>query len=121
MWRINLLRPVEVSDVRCWHVHEWVDAREEVPTVKNGMIPGQSAGTAAAWSHTAVRQDIGLPGAVPAPGTNAGGLLAVDRRRPRLAGPVVEPQLASKKYQDMTRFAAHSGDRSGPYPAWDPV
>jgi hypothetical protein len=92
-----------------------------VPTVKNGMIPGQPASSAGAWPRTAATRGIGLPGGVPAPGTNAGGLLAVDRRRPRLAGPAVAPQLASKKYQDMTRFAAHSGDLSGPHPAWDPV
>ncbi len=105
----------------CWHVHEWADdAREEVPTVKNSTISGQSAGKAGAWPHTAVTRGIGLPGGVPAPGTNAGGLLAVSAR-PRVAGPAIAPQLACKKYQDMTRFAAHSGDRSGPHPAWDPV
>jgi hypothetical protein len=92
-----------------------------VPTVKNSMISGQSAGKAGAWPRTAVTRGIGLPGGVPAPGSNAGGLLAVDRRRSRLAGPAIAPQLACKKYQDMTRFAAHSGDRSGPHPAWDPV
>jgi hypothetical protein len=92
-----------------------------VPTVKNSMISGQSAGKAGTWPRTAVTRGIGLPGGVPAPGSNAGGLLAVDRRRPRLAGPAIAPRLACKKYQDMTRFAAHSGDRSGPHPAWDPV
>jgi hypothetical protein len=85
------------------------------------MIPGQSASTAGAWPHVAVTRGIGLPGGVPAPGTNAGGRLAVDRRRPRVAGPIAAPQLACKNYQEMTRFAASSGDRSGPHPAWDPV
>jgi hypothetical protein len=89
--------------------------------VKYSMIPGQSAGKAGVWPHAAVTRGIGLPGGVPAPGTNAGGLLAVDRRRPRLAGPMTASQLASRKYQDMTRFAANSSDRSGPHPAWDPV
>jgi len=59
------------------------------------MIPGQSASRAGVWPHAAVTRGIGLPGAA--------------------------PQLACKKYQEMTRFAASSGDRSGPYPAWDPV
>jgi len=92
-----------------------------VPTVKYSMIPGQSASRAGVWPHAAVTRGTGLPGGVPAPGTNAGGRLAVNRRRPRVAGPVAAPQLACKKYQEMTRFAASSGDRSGPYPAWDPV
>ena len=89
--------------------------------MKYSKIPGQSASKAGVWPQVAVTRGIGLPGGAPAPGTNAGGLLAVDRRRPRVAGPVVAPQLACKKYQDMTRFAAHSGDLSGPHPAWDPV
>jgi hypothetical protein len=89
--------------------------------VKISMIPGQPAGEARIRPRSAVTRGIGLPSGVPAPGTNASGLLAVDRRRPRVAGPAVAPQLACRKYQDMTRFAAHSGDHSGPHPAWDPV
>jgi hypothetical protein len=89
--------------------------------VKHSMIPGQPAAKAGVWPRSAATRGIGLPGGIPAPGTNAGGLLAVSRRRPRMAGPTVAPQLASKKYQDMTHFAASSGDLSGPHPAWDPV
>ena len=88
--------------------------------MKYSMIPGQSASRAGVLPHAAVTRGIALPGGVPAPGTNAGGRVAVNRR-PRVAGPVAAPQLACKKYQEMTRFAASSGDRSGPYPAWDPV
>lgn len=89
--------------------------------MKYSMTHGQSASKAGVWPRSAATRGIGLPGGVPAPGTNAGGLLAVGRRRPRLAGLAVAPQLACKKYQDMTRFAASSGDLSGPHPAWDPV
>jgi len=89
--------------------------------VNHSMIPGQSASKAGVWPHAAVTRGISLPGGIPAPGTNAGGLKAASRPRPRVARLVAEPQLACKKYQDMTRFAAASGDRSGPHPAWDPV
>lgn len=89
--------------------------------MKKSMIPGQPAGEARTWPRSAVTRGIGLPGAIPALGTNAGGLPAAGRPRPRVAGPAVAPQLACRKYQDMTRFAAHSGDLSGPHPAWDPV
>jgi hypothetical protein len=89
--------------------------------VEYSLIPGQSATKAGVRPHVAATRGIGLPGGVPAPGTRAGGHLAVDRRRPRVAGPFAAPQLACKKYQGMTRFAASSGDRSGPHPAWDPV
>ena len=90
--------------------------------MKISMIPGQPAGEARIWPRSAVTRGTGLPGVVPAPGTNAGGTrVAADRRRPRDLRPAVAPQLACKKYQDMTRFAAHSGDLSGPHPAWDPV
>jgi hypothetical protein len=90
--------------------------------VKISMIPGQPAGEARIWPRSAVTRGTGLPGGVSAPGTNAGGTrVASDRRRPRDLVLAVAPQLACKKYQDMTRFAAHSGDLSGPHPAWDPV
>lgn len=89
--------------------------------MKISMIPGQPAGEASIWPRSAVTRGIGLPGSAPAPGTNAGGFLAADRRRPRGLGLAVVPQLACSEYQDMTRVAAHSGDHSGPHPAWDPV